>query len=70
MSVAECGIVMKWHFALLQHPILFLLGKGAETFMKQGGSGREYVTVLGAGSAACVRLPPHILYKPKPYVVD
>ena len=30
-----------------------------------GGSGREYVTVLGAGSASGVRLPPYILYKAK-----
>ena len=30
-----------------------------------GGSGTEYVTVLGAGSASGVRLPPYILYKAK-----
>jgi hypothetical protein len=28
-----------------------------------GGSGREYITVLGAGSADGVRLPPYIIYK-------
>ena len=27
-----------------------------------GGSGREYITVLGAGSADGVRLPPYIIY--------
>ena len=28
-----------------------------------GGSGRDYITVLGAGSADGVRLPPYIIYK-------
>lgn len=28
-----------------------------------GGSGRDYITVLGAGAADGVRLPPYILYK-------
>ena len=30
-----------------------------------GGSGREYFTVLGAGSASGVRLPPYFVYKGK-----
>ena len=30
-----------------------------------GGSGREYSTVLGAGSAGGVRLPPYFVYKGK-----
>ena len=28
-----------------------------------GGSGKDYITVLGAGSADGVRLPPYIIYK-------
>ena len=30
-----------------------------------GGSGREYITVLGCGSASGERLPPYVLYKGK-----
>ena len=30
-----------------------------------GGSGREYITVLGCGSASGQRLPPYVLYKGK-----
>ena len=30
-----------------------------------GGSGQEYITVLDAGSASGVKLPPHIVYKYK-----
>ena len=32
-----------------------------------GGSGRDYITVLGAGSADDTRLPPYIVYKGKTY---
>ena len=30
-----------------------------------GGSGREYITVLGAGCADGTRLPPYVVYKGK-----
>ena len=30
-----------------------------------GGSGKEYITVLGCGSASGERLPPYVLYKGK-----
>ena len=30
-----------------------------------GGSGREFITILGCGSAGGVRLPPSIVYKVK-----
>ena len=30
-----------------------------------GGSGREYITFLGCGSASWERVPPYVLYKRK-----
>ena len=37
---------------------------GAKTVHETaGGSGRGYITVLGAGAADGVRLPPYIIYK-------
>lgn len=41
-----------------------LARRGArEVHETAGGSGRDYITVLGAGAADGVRLPPYILYK-------
>ena len=41
-----------------------LARRGArEVHETAGGSGRDYITVLGAGAADSVRLPPYILYK-------
>ena len=41
-----------------------LASRGAKTVHETaGGSGRDYITVLGAGAADGVRLPPYIIYK-------
>ena len=43
-----------------------LARKGAKNVHETGGgSGREYITVLGCGSASGVRLPPYTVYKGK-----
>ena len=34
----------------------------------EGGSGREYITVLGCGSADGVKLPPFIVYEGKNFL--
>lgn len=48
--------------AMASHRVLARRG-AREVHETAGGSGREYVTVLGAGSADGIRLPPYILYK-------
>lgn len=48
--------------AMASHRVLARRG-AREVHETARGSGREYVTVLGAGSADGVRLPPYIVYK-------
>ncbi|XP_065920314.1 uncharacterized protein [Dysidea avara] len=42
-----------------------LAKKGSKAVYEVGGSGREYITVLGCGSASGRRLPPFTVYKAK-----
>ena len=57
---------MRLGFVQRRHLERFLPKEGDKDVQDtMGGSGREYFTILGAGSAAGVRLPPYFVYKGK-----